>query len=192
MENSYARARRWVVIMGAAFAVPALVVVLAGLADSAEVSDLCVVPANKVETDGRPSPRLAARLDQAFEVYRAGLASVLFVSGGTGVEGWDEAQVMQRVLVARGVPAERIVVDSDGYDTYKTAAHAAAYMRAHGMNSAIVVSNYYHILRTKLALRWFGVPWVHSAHARFYGPRDIWSIPREVAGICYYAFRSYR
>ena len=49
---------------------------------------------------------------------------VLFVSGGVDAAGADEAAVMRDYLISRGVPADRIVADSAGVDTWATARHA--------------------------------------------------------------------
>ena len=41
--------------------------------------------------DGQPSPRLAARLDRAYDCYAAAQCRILFVSGGVDAAGADEA-----------------------------------------------------------------------------------------------------
>lgn len=46
-----------------------------------------------------------------------------------------------------------------------------------------------HYFGTRLALGRFGVSPVYSAHARFFELRDIYSIPREVAGYLVYSVR---
>jgi hypothetical protein len=64
-------------LMLAAFALAA-----AGLLMGARPADVAVVLGNTVQADGRPSPRLAARLDRAYECYAASQCRILFVSGG--------------------------------------------------------------------------------------------------------------
>jgi hypothetical protein len=41
---------------------------------------------------------LAARLDTAVHVFEAGHAKAIFVSGGTGVEGFPEGNAVREVL----------------------------------------------------------------------------------------------
>lgn len=175
-------------LAAAAFGVISTAAILAdGLTDEEEKADVAVVLGNQVFPDGRPSPRLAARLDAALAVHRAGLAPVLLVSGGTGKEGRDEAMVMRDYLVARGVPDSAIVVDSEGWTTGHTARNAATWMRERGLTRAIVVTQYFHVARSRLALEQCGVRIVTGAHPRFFEWGDLYSIAREVAG--WYAYR---
>ena len=92
-----------------------------GVHDKLGKADVAVVLGNKVELDGRPSDRLAARLDRALDVYRQGYVTRILVSGGIGKEGFDEAKVMAAYLVAKGVPKADIFEDPVGYDTFLTA-----------------------------------------------------------------------
>ena len=64
---------------------------------------------------------------------------------------------MRDYLIGRGVPADRIVADSAGVDTWATARHASAYMREHGYARALAVTQYFHVPRTMLALRRHGM-----------------------------------
>lgn len=175
----------------AAFAAAFLAVSLGGLWDDARPADVCVVLGNTVGRDGRPSERLRARLDKAVELYRAGMFPEVIVSGGVGVEGFDEAAVMKQYLVEAGVPADRVHADALGLDTFATARNARALMAARGWGSALVVSQYFHVPRCRLALRRVGVGDVSSAHADYFELRDLYSTCREVAAYAYYLVRSY-
>ena len=180
------------------FALAALVVlgviattllVVDGLTDERAAADVALVLGNTVNPDGQPSARLRARLDAAVAVYRAGRAPVLLVSGGLGKEGHDEAVVMRNYLVSQGIPAAAIVVDSEGWTTGHSARNAAAWMRGRGLSRAIVVTQYFHVPRSKLALRKCGVASVSGAHARYFELRDFYSTAREVVGWLAYRFR---
>jgi vancomycin permeability regulator SanA len=168
---------------------PAAVIVCDGLSDRIAVCDVGIVLGSKVELDGTPSLRLAARLDRAAELYAQGCFPRVIVSGGTGVEGFDEAAVMKQYLVDHGVPRDRIITDSLGVDTLATARNASRIMNDEGLRSALVITQYFHLTRTKLALRRCGVTELASAHARFCEWRDVFSLAREVAGMYYYWFR---
>jgi len=96
---------------------------------------------------------------------------------------------MRTYLVGRGVPANRIVVDSAGNDTWSTARNASEFMRDRGLSSAIVVTQYFHIPRTMLALRRFGVRGVSGAYPWFWEVRDIYSTVREVPALIWYGIR---
>lgn len=182
--------KRWIVGGAvAAMALPVLcagLIVLDGLTDEVRPSDVAVVLGSKVNPDGTPSPRLAARLDRALELYEAGVTRRILVSGGTGVEGVPEGTAMKRWLVAQGVPDAAVIVDDQGVDTSATARNAAALMQTHNLRSAIVVSQYFHIPRTKLAFAQEGIPGVGSAHPDYFELRDLYSVAREVPGYARY------
>ena len=107
----------------------------------------------------------------------------IIVSGGIGLSGFDEAQVMKRYLEQEGIPAASIILDSQGSNTLLTAQNAAAIMREKGFGSALVISQYFHISRSRLFLREAGISPVYSAHADYVEWRDIYSTMREVAAI---------
>src|ERR1043165_654247 len=102
----------------AAFLVAAALLAADGLRDEIHPADVAIVPGNTVERDGQPSARLRARLDKTLELYRCGLFGHVIVSGGVGAEGFDEAEVMKRYLVGRGVPEECVIADGGGATTY--------------------------------------------------------------------------
>lgn len=164
-------------------------IVLSGLRDDVQVSDVGIVLGSKVMADGTPSPRLQARLDRAVELYRQGMFAHVIVSGGKGVEGYSEAVVMARYLSERQVPRDAILLDEHGDDTEATAINSAAIMKAHGFKSALVVTQYFHIVRCRYALRGAGIAPVHAAHARYFDARDVYSTAREVVALPVYWLR---
>jgi len=168
-----------------------MILVLAGLRDQPGQADIGLVLGSKVETDGTPSPRLRARLDKTLELYRAGAFPEVIASGGVGKEGYDEAVVMRDYLVAHGIPAEKVIVDSLGVTTYASARNTLEIIRERKLHSVFAVSQYFHLPRTRLALTRFGVPAVYSAHAPFFELRDLYSAPREFIGYLKYSVRGY-
>lgn len=161
-----------------------------GLVDERARCDVAVVLGAKVRVDGRPSVQLGDRLARALDVFERGDAGWVLVSGGRGVEGHEEADVMAAWLVARGVPSERIIVDRDGWTTWHTARNTRRILEERGLASAVIVTSYYHVPRARLAFERAGVPRVATAHAA-YRPaiRDAYSLPREVVGYAWYALR---
>lgn len=183
-ERGLLKAVKWVVPGGAAALLLAGAgISAAGMADDLAPADVGVVLGSKVELNGKPSGRLAARLDRGAALYTAGVFRRVIVSGGTGVEGFDEAAVMRDYLVAKGVPARAIIVDSTGATTDATARNCANLMTTHGFKRVTVVTQYFHVPRTRLALRRHGVSSIGSAHAQFFELRDLYSIAREVAAL---------
>lgn len=185
----YRFATRAVTILAALVLLAAFALAAIGLTTGARHADVAVVLGNKVEPGGQPSPRLAARLDRAYDCYATSQCRILFVSGGVDPAGTDEAAAMRDYLLARGVPADQIVVDSAGVDTWATARHASAYMREHGYTRALAVTQYFHVPRTMLALKRQGVAEVGSAYPAFFEMRDLYSVFRELPAVALYIFR---
>lgn len=159
-------------------------IVIDGLRDDVQISDVGVVLGSKVMLDGKPSQRLQARLDRAAELYRQGAFKHVIVSGGTGVEGYSEARVMADYLAQQqAMPRTAILLDEHGDNTGATARNSAALMRAHGFRSALVVTQYFHITRCRLALHHAGIATVRSAHTRYFESRDLYSIARELVAL---------
>jgi vancomycin permeability regulator SanA len=177
------RIMMWTALAGiGVFVLAAGLIAISGLRDDIRPADVAVVLGNEVRADGTPHPRLAARLDAALALYDSGVVKNVIVSGGIGRSGFDEAAVMKSYLAARGVPADRIVADSLGVTTAATATSTAAILRRKGWSGVVVVSQYFHIPRCRLALRRVGINPVYSAHARYFEWRDLYSTAREVVG----------
>jgi vancomycin permeability regulator SanA len=164
-----------------------LVITIDGFHDQIKKSDVAIIFGSKVYPNGNVSPRLAARLDKAVELYKQGFFSSMIVSGGTGKEGVDEAIAMKRYLIAQHIPEVAILVDSHGTNTMETAKNSVMIMHAHGFKNALIVSQYFHIKRARLALQQCGLSTIYNAHPNFFEWRDIYSLVREVVGYCAYS-----
>ncbi|MNQ82545.1 hypothetical protein D3C85_975990 [compost metagenome] len=180
---------RILAVLAAPVVLAAAALVATGLLAGAREADVAVVLGNTVQANGDPSPRLAARLDRAYDCYAASQCRIIFVSGGVDSAGADEAAAMRGYLLGRGVPADRIVTDSAGADTWATARHASAYMLEHGYTRALAVTQYFHVPRTMLALKRQGVADVGGGYPRFFELRDIYSVFRELPAVALYIFR---
>ena len=170
------------------FAVHISATVLDGLTDEIEVSDAAVVLGNKVEPSGLPSPRLKSRLDKAISLYENGFVKYIIVSGGKGEEGYDEALVMRKYLVSKNIPDNFIIEDPEGRNSYMTAVNLKKIMMKKSFGSVIIVSQYYHLSRCKLAFGNAGIDNPGSAHPYFFELRDAYSLIREFFGYYYYLF----
>ena len=157
-------------------------IVVSGLIEDDAPKDIALVLGNKVNEDGTPSDRLAARLDRAAYLYDNDGCSIIIVSGAKGIEGHDEAVVMKNYLVQKGIPNEKVIVDSDGWNTWKSAVNA--YRIADGMGlkkpSIVAVSQYFHLPRCRLLLKQAGFEDVASSYARYVEWRDVYSTAREI------------
>lgn len=98
--------------------------------------------------NGRPSRVLRARLDHAADLFEAGLAPVIVVTGGMA-EGdrVSEATVSQQYLKGRKVPPTAIVVRPDGRNSHESIISAAEWLEDHEMRSVLLVSDPFHMAR---------------------------------------------
>ena len=104
--------------------------------------------------DGSPSPFLAGRLEVAKALYDSGRARVILVSGDNRVASHDEPTAMRDWLLARGIPADAVVRDFAGRDTYDSCTRAG---RIFGVERVLVVSQGYHLPRAVTTCRAVGL-----------------------------------
>lgn len=110
-----------------------------------EVDPQCILVLGcAVWADNQPSPMLKDRLDTAIELYKAGAAPKLLLSGDNSVVEYSEPDCMLQYTLAQGVPAEDIFLDYAGFSTYDSAFRARAIFRAERL---IVVTQKYHLFR---------------------------------------------
>jgi vancomycin permeability regulator SanA len=113
-------------------------------ADDVPAAYAVIVPGASVLRNGTPSDILADRLTVAANIYAAGKAEKILVSGDNGQDGYDEVNVMRRFLLGKDVAPEDIFLDHAGFDTYDTMYRAR---NVFGITDAIVVTQRYHLYR---------------------------------------------
>ena len=176
-------------VLAALFSIACGLIVADGLRDRPGRADVGVVLGSHVWRDGTPTAGLAARLDRGLAAWQAGLVPRLIVSGGFDRSGRNETPGMRRYLLERGVPDSCIVVDPRGQNTWLTARNTRAWMDARGLRRVLVVSDYYHLPRCRLAFARHGLPAVFALHAHHVGLRDLLATAREVPALIKYAVR---
>ena len=160
---------------------------LDGITTGYEKSEYAVVLGNQVYPSGEPSERLQARLNRAAELFRAKTVEKIIVSGGFGKEGYDEATVMKRYLEAQSVPTAAITTDSYGNNTRLTAHNTKQW--ANTAKPIIVVSQLYHVSRSKMAFEHEGFERVGVAYPLYFEWRDIYASLRELPAWVSYWFK---
>lgn len=108
----------------------------------------------QVYPDGTPSAFLAARLDLAHRLYQAGKVRVILVSGDNMAVEYNEPDAMRNYLINAGVPAEHVVADYAGFDTYDSCARAK---RIFNLTELVIVTQSYHLPRAVATCRALGV-----------------------------------
>ena len=166
-------------------------IVYDGINDQGDAADCAVVLGTAVKANGAPAPVLQERLDRAVQVYQAKKVPLVIVSGADHVEGSNEPTAMAEYLEAHGVPANAIIQDHGGTNTDGTAHDTAQIMRERNLKSVMVVTSYYHVARTKMALRREGITNIAQAHSGVVQKEDAFLIAREVIDIYYHLYRYY-
>ncbi len=106
---------------------------------------------------GRPSPVLRARLDHALELWNRHLASLLILTGGTGAgDTTSEAAVGRTYAKKHGVPDTAILEENAGRTTSESMRAVAGMLEVRGLQSAVLVSDPFHMLRLRILARRFG------------------------------------
>jgi uncharacterized SAM-binding protein YcdF (DUF218 family) len=107
-----------------------------------------IVVLGAAQYDGRPSPILAARLDHAIDLYQQGYAPYLVVTGGKlAGDRFTEAAAGRSYAIARGVPDSAILAESTGGSTLESMRNVRDLFEAHGLHTAVFVSDRTHMLR---------------------------------------------
>jgi uncharacterized SAM-binding protein YcdF (DUF218 family) len=97
-------------------------------------------------------------LDHGIDLHLKGYAPFLVVTGGVGRrDTLSEGEVARRYALQRGVRAESILVERTGLTSRESIMAAANLMQAHGLHSALIVSDSYHMLRAQLLARRAGI-----------------------------------
>lgn len=182
--------KRLALLLVASISLACLAIAFDGLDDHPHPADLAVVLGNKVRPDGYPSQALKARLDHTVDLYRQGAFKLILVSGAHGKEGYDEPVVMRHYLEANGIPHDAIFEDNRGYTTWHTAQNTAPFLQAHQLKSVLIISQYFHLTRCRLAFMKFGIAPIYTSHAPYWSIRDFYSLPREVMGYIAYSLRT--
>ncbi len=146
---------RWLSWAAAVFALMCLAVwgadrTVRGEAQGRTFDDVAAVPAREVALvlgcaehlgNGRSNLFFKNRIVAAAELYKAGKAKWLVVSGDNHTAGYDEPTDMKRALVARGVPSDAVYCDYAGFRTLDSVVRAKAIF---GAGRFIVVSQKFH------------------------------------------------
>lgn len=117
-----------------------------------------VVVMGAAQYNGRPSPQLAARLDHAADLWSAGVAQVMVVTGGNQPgDRFTEAEASANYLIDRGVPAEAILQETLGHSSYASLDGVATLLHQRGLISVLLVSDPFHELRSRLIAQELGL-----------------------------------
>lgn len=162
----------------------------AGRTDNRPHSDVIVV-LGSAQYNGRPSAILAARLDHAAGLYKAGVAPrIITVGGKASGDRYTEAEAGQMYLSRYGIPTSSILPVQQGTDTLNSLTAVAEVMNSRSWRSAVLVTDPWHELRARQMLRDVGIKTAssptHSGPSVRSRTTEFHYIARETAAYLFY------
>jgi SanA protein len=104
--------------------------------------------------DGSAGPVLRDRVETAVQLYQLGRADKLLMSGDNRIVEYNEPEAMRQYALGFGVPDTDIILDYAGRRTYDTCYRAHLIFQ---VDSAILVTQSFHLPRALFLCNWFGV-----------------------------------
>ncbi len=111
-----------------------------------------------------PSRILADRLNSAIEYHKKNPDSVIVVSGGQGhQESIPEALAMERYLIAKGIPSDKIIKEDKSKSTYENFVNSKAILDStfNSDYSVAFITNEYHVYRARGIAKSAGLQTTH-------------------------------
>lgn len=114
--------------------------------DAAQLSDVdCILVLGcKVNSDGNPSAMLEDRLRRGVELFQAGAAPKLLMSGDHGTVTYNEVLSMKQYAMDRGIASSDVFMDHAGFNTYESMYRARDVFQA---KKILIVTQDYHLYR---------------------------------------------
>lgn len=124
--------------------------------EAAELRDVdCILVLGcYVHDSGRPSDMLADRLRRGIELYQAGVAPKLLMSGDHGQKDYNEVKAMKQKAMDAGISSEDVFMDHAGFSTYESIFRAKDVFAA---DKIIIVTQKYHLYRALYVANALGV-----------------------------------
>lgn len=117
-------------------------------------ADCILVLGAGLKADGTPNHMLQDRLNKGIELYKAGAAPKLLLSGDNGQEEYDEVNAMKDYALNAGIPSEDIFLDHAGFSTYESMYRAKDIFL---VKKAIIITQRYHQYRALYTARGLGI-----------------------------------
>lgn len=121
-----------------------------GMRDHSQSADVIIVLGSGLLRNNQPGPALTRRSQEAAALYREGFASSIICTGGlTAGRTRSEADGCRQVLEAEGIPRAAIILEERSRSTQENAEYAHDIMRANHWQTAVLISDGYHLLRAQ-------------------------------------------
>ncbi len=144
--------------------------------EAAKIEDVdCILVLGcKVKSSGVPSDMLEDRLRRGVELFHAGAAPKLLMSGDHGTMTYNEVQSMKQYAIDHDIASSDIFMDHAGFSTYESLYRAQDIFQA---RKIIIVTQEYHLYRALYIANALGIEayGVNADYRRYSGQtaRDI-------------------
>jgi uncharacterized SAM-binding protein YcdF (DUF218 family) len=117
-------------------------------------AEAIVVLGGGVSPEGVPVRPSAERAQRAAELWKAGYAPLVLISGGYTVIGpRTEAQSMAIVLQGLGVPSKALILENNSLNTFDNAVESQKLLLKRNVQKVLLVTSRIHLLRSTLTFR---------------------------------------
>jgi uncharacterized SAM-binding protein YcdF (DUF218 family) len=117
-------------------------------------AEAIVVLGGGVSPEGVPVRPSAERAQRAAELWKAGYAPLVLISGGYTVTGpRTEAQSMAIVLQGLGVPSKALILENNSLNTFDNAVESQKLLLKRNVQKVLLVTSRIHLLRSTLTFR---------------------------------------
>lgn len=99
-------------------------------------------------------PIMEDRLDTGIELYRMGKVKKLLLTGDSRRINYDEVNTMRKYVLAKGIPAQDVFLDHEGFCTYDSIYRARDVFE---VKNAIIVTQKFHLARALYTARLLGI-----------------------------------
>jgi uncharacterized SAM-binding protein YcdF (DUF218 family) len=147
--------KRLILFGFAAWLICVIVLVIAihvtGTQDTVQASDVIIVLGAGLNDDETPGYALTRRSLHAAVLWMDGYARNIICSGGhTGGHQRSEADGCREILLSQGIPSEAIVLENQSHSTEENAIYSRQFMEENNWSTAILVTDSFHILRSRI------------------------------------------
>lgn len=183
----------WILIGSFGFlGIPVLQMLTFGKTDYRRSADAVVVFGAHTYSNGHPSMALENRVRTACELYHQGYVKILIFSGGPGDGPVHETEAMRTLALQLGVSPQDILLDREGLNTQATVKNTMVIFQEHHLHHILVVSDFSHLVRIKLAYGLVGKN-VSTVPAAGWWSRSqiLYQMFRETAALWVYYLRGF-
>ncbi len=163
-----------------------------GRTDRAAPADVIIILGSGLNADGEPGPAMRRRVGRGAQLWQEGYAPFVLCSGGVGLrQTRSEADACAVLLRSLGVPDAAIILEEQSRSTEENALFSAAIMEERGFQTALIVSDGYHLLRASWIFTAAGYRFATSRPADDPSFDDhVRALVREIAAVHWYGLKT--